>query len=1185
MHRGARADHLVAALADILVEPAGDVFAPEWVAVHSRGIERWISQQLSHRLGAGPAGDGVAAGLTFPFPLTVVDRVVAAALDEPVPTRDPWDAGALTFTLVDLVDRGEVDLGDLGAFGVHLAGSRFRRLPALRHAAVLLDRYQQHRPDLVTAWVGWDGTGPLPDGRDGALPDRLRWQAVLLRAARATLGETRVERMDRAVTNLHAGAGRLPGVPDRVLLFSLTAVASAHLRVLDALSTRHDVHAFVLHPSPRAWEHAARALAATDISDQPRRRPVRAASTLPPVAHPLLERWARDSRELQVVLAGRGRDRPTDLDPPADRADGLAEDRADGLADDRADGLTDGSRTPAPTTLLARVQADVRGDLAPGVDAEGRPAPWRLDPRDRSLQVHAAHGQIRQVEVARDAILHALAEDPTLEPRDVVVMTPDVETHAPLVDAAFRAAAGPDSGLPDLRVRVADRALRTANPLLSALADLLDLADSRLEAGPVLELLRRDPVRRRFGLAEDDVDQLDRLLADAGVRWGLDGDHRARFRVPTAVNTWRFGLDRLLAGMAIGSGTIADEVLADDRGGDQPSLVGRLSEFVARLHHLVDRMVGIRGVEGDEGADDPGHPVEDWVAILRDAADLLTEVDEDDAWQRWQLDRLLEDLAARAGGVSATVTLRELRGMLADDLGGRPTRADHQTGDLTVCTLVPMRSVPFRVVVVLGLDDGAFPRHRVPSGDDVMGLEPLVGDRDPRTEDRQLLLDALLSARDRFVVTYRGADERTNQEVPPSVVVAELLDVVSATADTADGDDAANVVHVRHTLRAADARNFSDEAAGDRAFDRVALDGARAAAGPPTVPALLCTSPPTDVPDPPDLLTVPALVSILSAPTRSWLQHVFGFRDRTWEDARDDNLTVEATGLGGWSLGEALLRGLIAGEEPAERLRTMRREGVLPVGRLAENAVASRLPMAVTIADATHRLRTDLWSDAIAEEDVEVDLDLGAAGLRGVVAVPAGGVDLRPTYSSARAGQLVGGWIPHLVRSALGHPTRLVVVAKHNDKAVTKAAVSHVFEPLDPPRAQEVLADLVVVARRLLVHPVPFFTNTSGAYWRARVDGKEDAAALGAAGGSWSAGYRTKWGEGHDPNVERVFGTGSLVTLVNAGRAALDDAPAWWDDEPHELARWARRVYDVLHRSSVVAHHARAEVETVVVPA
>jgi exodeoxyribonuclease V gamma subunit len=382
------------------------------------------------------------------------------------------------------------------------------------------------------------------------------------------------------------------------------------------------------------------------------------------------------------------------------------------------------------------------------------------------VQVHSCHGRTRQVEVLRDAIGHLLAADPDLEPRDIVVLCPEVEQFAPLVHAVFGAEAVTEERaageLPQLRVRIADRSLREANPLMEVVARVLELVDSRAEASRVLDLAARGPVRRRFRLDDDDLTQLERWADDVGVRWGFDGEHRAEHQLDGIVaNTWRTGLDRLLVGVAVADQdlTTFGGVVPHDVEGEDVDRAGRLAELVARLQvscHELGRP----------------QPVADWCTAIRAAVERLTLVSDRDTWQRQQLERELLDVERAATDLDGAVSdvaleLGEVRTLLGDRLKGRPSRANHRTGDLTVCTLVPMRSVPHKVVCLLGMDDAAFPRTTQADGDSLIDLEPRVGDRDPRTEDRQLLLDAALSARDALVVTYTGHDERTNEPGPP----------------------------------------------------------------------------------------------------------------------------------------------------------------------------------------------------------------------------------------------------------------------------------------------------------------------------------------------------------------------------------------------------------------------------------
>ena len=342
----------------------------------------------------------------------------------------------------------------------------------------------------------------------------------------------------------------------------------------------------------------------------------------------------------------------------------------------------------------------------------------------------------------------------------------------------------------------------------------------------------------------------------------------------------------------------------DDVDSGAIELAGRLAEFVDRLQAAVDSLHGPQTVAA-------------WAKALADAADALTATAPLEGWQRSELQRLLTDVVSEAAGHRARLALPEIRALLAERLQGRPTRANFRTGHLTICTLVPMRSVPHRVVCLLGLDDGTFPRKAPRDGDDLLLADPHVGDRDTRTEDRQLLLDALLAAQDRLIITYTGNDERTNIERPPAVPVGELLDVV--------GRD----VVVKHPLQPFDPRNFSG---ARRSFDRVMLEGARSLAGARREPRPFLLAPlPPRAPGP---LALDDLVRFVQHPVRAFLRQRLGISVGDYSDELGDALPVELDALERWGVGERLLDALMRGTEGRTAIRAEIAAGKLPPGQL-----------------------------------------------------------------------------------------------------------------------------------------------------------------------------------------------------------------------------------------------------------
>ncbi len=435
VHRSDRADVLVGALARLVAVPL-DPITPEVVSVPTRGIERWLTQQLSSYLGTSPGrGDGVCANIEFPFPGSLVNGALARAA-EVDPRSDPWLPERAAWPLMEVV---EAHLADpwLAPLARHMEESA--RFSSVRHVADLFDRYAVHRPDMVQRWS--EG-----DRREG----ETLWQYELWRILRQRIGQASpAERLREACDRLRAEPGMIDA-PERVSLFGLTRLPASYLDVLEAVAAGRDVHLFLLHPSPALWDRLAGVIGPGSRHTLRRDDPTARAPR-----HPLLSSWGRDAREMQLVLGGA-----------------LA--HGEGAA---AAPLTGGA------TLLHRIQEDIRADRAPlGSSASGAEERPALDPDDDSIRIHSCHGRGRQVEVLRDALLHLFEDDPDLEPRDVIVMCPDIETFAPLIEAGFGAHDRSDVarlGPGQLEIRLADRSLRQTNPVLGVVAEVLELASAR----------------------------------------------------------------------------------------------------------------------------------------------------------------------------------------------------------------------------------------------------------------------------------------------------------------------------------------------------------------------------------------------------------------------------------------------------------------------------------------------------------------------------------------------------------------------------------------------------------------------------------------------------------------------------------------------------------------------------------
>jgi exodeoxyribonuclease V gamma subunit len=1001
---------------------------------------------------------------------------------------------------------------------VATADSHSRLYAAAHHVARLFDAYATFRPSMISDWAAGRDT----DGAGIELGKDVLWQPELWRGLRELLGVlSPAERLGPACEQLRADASQLE-LPSRLSLFGLTRLPPSQLSVLAALAAEREVHLWLLHPSAVLWDR----LRGLSPGGPVRRREDPTADL---VEHRLLSSLGRDVRELQLTLAAADA-------PVVDTHHPLLED-------------------PRGSTL-ARLQAAIRADQP--LAQLGRPL---IGPGDTSVQVHACHGRARQVEVVRDVILGLLAADPSLEPRDIVVMCPDIETFAPLISATFgvgavEADAVDPSPASQLRVRLADRSLRQTNPVMSAASTLLELVDGRMTASEVLDFAAAGPVRRRFGFDDDDLGRLTEWVAEAQVRWGLDAAHRASFKLDKfSQNTWEAGLDRLLLGVAMaegpaggdsagqaGSGWVGLALPLDDVDSSDIDLVGRLAELVARLRLCVDALNGTQSLAS-------------WISSLTSAVESLTLTSAADAWQAAQLHSELRNVVEAAGerADGVTLTLTDLRGLLADRLRGRPTRANFRTGSLTMCTLVPMRSVPHRVVCLLGLDDGAFPRQSALDGDDILLNDPLTGERDGRSEDRQLLLDAVLSAQDHLVITYTGADERTNSVRPPAVPVGELLDTLDASFEApADLEGAIQAprdrVVTRHPLQPFDPANFTPHRLGVAepfSFDRAALGGARALVA-PRAPAPSFLSKPLPA-APVAELELDLLRMFFDHPVRGFLRQRLGVTLPREEDETADQLPIKLDSLSRWAIGDRMLEARLSGASADHCRQAEWRRGALPPGRLGARILDDVCAEVEQVVEDATRFRD---GPALAV-DLAVELP-GGRRVTGTVSGLYGGRLVHTSFGRVSAKRRFRTWLTLLLRAAAVSDSTSAAVSIGRRGCVE-------FGPISGTEARGWLADLVALYELGLCEPLPLASKTSYEYAVARRRGAAPGEAEKAAYKEW---HHRDWGESKEADHERVYGPAPAFSVLTAALPGIPDGSDEWPAEPTRFGALSRRWWD-----------------------
>ncbi|KTG15919.1 MULTISPECIES: exodeoxyribonuclease V subunit gamma [unclassified Guyparkeria] len=775
----------------------------EHVLVQSNGMAQWLRLALGRSRADG--GLGVATAMDLLLPARLQWQCYRSVLgQDAVPPEAPLDKSRLTWRLFRLLRDPAITADPVFEPLTHYIDTDEHRAYQLAaRLADQFDQYQVYRADWLTRWAEGDTSLPGPLGREPDVPAGSRWQPALWRAILDDLRERPpVALGDESVPTGYAGRAlvhqaflertdqlteRPAGLPRRIVVFGVSALPPQVLEVLGAVSRWTQVIFCLQNPCQHYWgdivedrhlfRNAYRRISErkidTSLDDH----------ALHQHAHPLLASWGKQGRDLVRLVDA------FDEAPQRHR-------EAEALNIDLFE-------PPAPTSLLGQIQSDLL-DLKPmrEIEAEQR----QIAAEDDSIGFTVAHSPLREVEILQDQLLAAFDADPTLRPRDVIVMVPDMTDYAPAISAVFGRIGRDDPRF--LPFAISDRPERETHPMRRALDALLRLPDARLTASEVMDLLEVDALRARFGIATDDVALLRHWIETAGIRWGLDGDHRPDFGLPAGIeqNTWRFGLDRLLYAYLAG---------ADDGWNDivpVGGMDGMSAEVIGPLYRLVDALKCWRERLKET------HSPADWVTRFEALLETFFDPEaipagEDDGNPLAEResavslrDRILDATVAwlddcRSAAFDREIGIETARSAWLDRLDEHRLNQRFLVGAVNFATLMPMRAIPFRQVYLLGMDDTAYPRRQPPADFDLMAGRYRPGDRSRREDDRYLFLEALLSARDRLWISWVGRDIRDNHERPASVLVNQLRDHIDRGWSVPGDASPATALTTEHPLQ------------------------------------------------------------------------------------------------------------------------------------------------------------------------------------------------------------------------------------------------------------------------------------------------------------------------------------------------------------------------------------------------
>lgn len=982
---------------------------------------------------------GIAANLNFPLPATFIWDIFEST-GENLPGVSAFKRDVLLWRIMDWLDTpGSHPAMREIAHYLNDDDKKHKQFQLATKITRLFDQYLIYRPEMILRWE---------QGNDR------HWQADLWRELN-TQNEASTHwahLLWKFHSAVDAGALNAESLPWRICFFGISALAPAYLKVLDAISSLTEVHLFHFSPCEEAWDDIV-----SEQEQAKRRKKINYKAVDETRAYftsgnSLLASMGKAGRDFFSLLM--------DLNPVEQ----------------------DLYQRPKPDSLLHTIQSDI---LNLRDRNETRDSKVLCD--DRSVAFHSCHSPMREVQVLHDRLLDLFAEDPGLKPADILVMAPDINKYAPFISGVF----GAPGGTHYIPWAIADLARPVEHPAIEAFLGLLALPGSRFTAAEVMALLETRAIAARFKLDSDALSNIRSRIPEAGIRWGLDKTHRTQQGVDeSGMQTWAFGLERLLLGYMTGPlDSPLQEVMPF--GGmltGSETWLGGMAAFVQALQEL-------------QKALHQAHSPDDWYLILNQ----MLEVFFDDSEQSEDLESLrslresINTFRSNCEQAAYThpLNLALISQYFGDEMSGNANAQAFLSGKVSFCSMIPLRSITSKVICLLGMNDSAYPRSERPLSFDLMAAEPRPGDRNQREADRYLFLEMLLQAREHLHISWVGQNLHTNDNQPPSALVAELRDTIDrgwTPPHESSRKKCAELLTQRHPLHAFSNKCFDAKNPAIASYNKTWLP-----LNTPPIDPLFISSPLEPVITMDDApVDMRELARFWNHPIRYFLQQRLGLNLRKEEEQLAETEAFSLDNLNKYLLTDQLVATKLAGLPEEADYHRMQAAGELPRSELGQVHYAKLQSTAHTMATVLQPLTEQ------PVEQVVLNLNLSGRCLNGRLhgLHTTGRVSYRAAKCSPK--DLMQLWVHHLAL-LLTRPEGVALKSTH----VATDFISSFSEASDPARELE---RLLIYFHQGVNSPLHFYSRTSFEWART----KNPEAKLNAARKKWCAGRYNPFAEETD---------------------------------------------------------------------
>ena len=609
-------------------------------------------------------------------------------------------------------------------------GDEIKRLQLATRVSDLFDQYLIYRPDYIQAW----NKGEHPKIRD-KYQYHEEWQAWLwVKLQERADFEDKVALRNKLIEKFSDPLfiGALQKKYPEISLFGLSVLTPFHLEIFSWLSKYIDVHFYQLNPSPQNYWY-----------DQTGEKSISK-----------IEKFTKKTAEVLRLQSGNtllsnwgkiGKDAFTSL---------FEHDEVLNIMDDTK------SLSPENKKLLNKLQLDVFNNEKLNTQ--------KIDLtniEDGSIQISSCYTPVREVEVFYNYLLNLVKENSDIEPKNIIILVNDINLYAPFIKAVF------DNAPLRIPYSIADRAFVGGDTISSVLELVLKLSPDEFTSENILQLLDFEIIKSKFGISN--IELIRRVMNDANIRYGIKGDSKKE----TNLVSWKHGLERMLLGYAIKGGI---EYKQDDsstypldsiEGNDVIELL-KFKAFVEIVIKLIQQRQENRTLS-------------DWRRYVEDyILDTLLEVN-DHVMEEYHVISEHLSLLEEVSPILEEISFEVFQKAFLDSLVNNVHAGNFITGRITFCSMIPMRSIPFDVIALLGMNNDVFPRKDNKLGFNLLEAEKRRGDREVKESDKYLFLESFLSAQKFFYLSYIGKNTADNGTLSPSILIDELLDYIETSFEGA----------------------------------------------------------------------------------------------------------------------------------------------------------------------------------------------------------------------------------------------------------------------------------------------------------------------------------------------------------------------------------------------------------------